>query len=315
MFSSPYETTACVGNKLDQTIGSIRELVAIRRDISPIMGSQNKDILPVYALLPTAANIAPFSHPITVGVPTNNKSEGFVVIDARPYVGMSKDDIVIRNLMELNVSIGRGLLQSLWVSEGVQPFLSVSEFPGNIFSNWISETLARSLGLDLGAQLAVRVIAAHHFLCLFDAEPMDMTDTLHFNRTVLKLGRITGMDGHFIQSLLTNLNPSGNLKDFCNNLALHSGSVRLTDMVPEVLISILSRSWFGVNAASVVGVSLEYPPTWYAMLNAALKQQGLKRTNIAQLALMRAKDNTAKSFGLFTTQHGTGGLNDGKYSR
>lgn len=315
MFSSPYETTACSGYKLTQTEGLVRELVVIRRDISQIVGENTQSFMPVYALLPTASPIPPFSHPLTVKGSTNDKSDGFVVVDVRPYVGMNKDDVVIRNLMEMNVAISRAMLQSVWVTDGAQPFLSTSEYPTNIYSHWVSETLARNLGLDLTAQLSVRIIAASHFLDMFEIDPPDATDTMKLNQRIVKIGRITGLDGHFIQSILSQLNPCKTLSDFCNNLTLYSGSVRLSDMSPAVLISILSRSWFGVNAASVVGVALEHPPTWYAMLYAALKQQGLKKTNIAQLALMRAKDNTAKSFALFVNQYGVGGLDDGKYNR
>lgn len=306
MFKTAYETTACKGLKTDGIISQVKMIIALKEGIMPIIGEKTDEMNSLKAVLPTPAPIAPFSHPIWIE-PTGSY-EGYGIVDVRPYVSLHQGKVAVKNYMEMGVAISRGLLQNLWVDQGSAPFAATSAFPTKIFSTWVSETLSRNLGLDLGSQLQVRAIAAHHFVCMFDETPYDETNSTDIAKLTMKMTRYSGVDGYLLTDLMSKLIPTQNLKDFCTNLALHGGSMRLEDISPEVLISILARSWFGVNAASIVGVALEYPPTWYAMLYAALKQQGLKRTNIAQLALMHAKDETAKSFGLFVNQYGTGGL-------
>jgi hypothetical protein len=62
------------------------------------------------------------------------------------------------------------------------------------------------------------------------------------------------------------------------------------------LITILKSSWFGNNAAELLAVSLEHPPTWVSLVYTSLSERSFKNANLSKIVERYGKNNADNEF-------------------
>lgn len=311
MYQSAYDTTACVGFRIDPLLNSItEEFVGGNIENFTRLHTINagETVGEIYGLFHPDSNIRQFAHPIQVSDSKTNVRQGEKTIRlfvdlrtcTRPVriIEAGRLPYSITDNGEYTFAVMRAKMQLYWMVYGEASLSPIGEFPGKIFCIWISETLSRNLGLSLEAQTAVRTVVADHYLNMFESKDSVSDDSVvGDNRRIKRIADLTDLPADFVIKNISNYpSPSRNIEEMVHNMTATTGGDRLSDLSTGSLIGVLARSWRGATGSEVVAVSLEHPPTFMAMVYASLTELSVKNTNLAKIALMKVRDSSAQSF-------------------
>lgn len=316
MYKSAYETTACQGWRTQDTIndlaadyagGNIHYFHLVHE-----IRCDNK-VAMIYGLYHPDSRVKPFTHPIRSYDSKSNRTMGEEVI--RLFVDLRSCTRPIRGTVASSVANGeqpyaisdngeytfqttRAKLEAYWTMHGEHSLSAFSEYPGKIFSTWISETLTRNLGLSLESQIAIRVIAADHFINMFESKDnVFKDDSSTDTRRIRRIAEMTDIPSEQIIRFISSYeSPSRNVMELVKNMTESTGGDRLSDLTGPALVGIISHSWRGNLGTETVAVSLEHPPTFMAIVYTSLTELAVKNTNLAKIALMKARDASADAF-------------------
>jgi hypothetical protein len=310
VYRSAYDTTACKGYQIDKTVNDIAaDYAGGNHDYFHLLHTLDCDGKrgEIYGLFHPESRVKPFSHPIRSYDSKSNRTQGTEVVrlfvdlrtSTRPNrIVDGNNPYAITDNGEFTFQVARAKLELYWTIHGELSLSAFAEYPGKIFSTWISETLARNLGLSLESQIAVRAISADHFLNMF--EPMESSfhdDNVSDHKRIKRIAEISDLPTeHIIRYISTYVSPSKNVGELVEHMTGSTGGDRLSDLTGPALVGIIAHSWRGTMGTETVAVSLEHPPTFMAMIYTALSELAVKNTNLAKIALMKAKDSSSDAF-------------------
>ena len=225
--------------------------------------------------------IPAFAHPLEY---TDLEKQTRLALDARSFGKFDSLQNIfrVRNDMEYKLAAHRAALNQIWITQSPTILRDISQLPMSIFSSWISEAVARRYALDPREQLNIAILSAIFYNSLFsDETSLVERDRLRIANTVMRALRVSAQD---VFAILDQVSVITDLTSFCALAENISGTVRLKDLNVGILISILGGTWFGTNAKEMVAVALEHPPTWLALLLAALSERSFKNSSITKLA-------------------------------
>lgn len=299
-----YDTTACAGFVMNKTAQALQE-AAIKGWLAPLSGGS-----PILAVNGTAGSdiaIPAFAHPLLVD---DTHKQPQLVVDMRAFGRMDSrtGEFRVRNPIEYGLATARARLNWIWVQPGKQSLLrDVSPLGLQVFSTWIAEAITRRFGLDPAEQLRLSIYAAVLYLSNFidnhGSDTMSEQDKVRITSLISRTLRIKAEDT--LKVLDTDI-VSGevvrgggcpviaNAIQFCS---IVSGvSVRLQGLNAGVLFSILGGTWFGTNAKETAAVALEHPPTWLAILLAAVNERSFKNSGITKITERSGFRDSARSY-------------------
>jgi len=232
-------------------------------------------------------DIPAFHHPIFVESKTEH-GKGTTYVDVRQYgkVDVRKDAWAPTNTPAYTAELDRAKLQQLWCGPMGLSLQDVSALPMALFASWISQAIRRRFNLDPLEQYQLNILAAIYYYHLFRNGGLDgENEKVAVAGRLVKALRVKADD---VLSMLDKLSAAmpegvGDLKAFCAATEIVTESIRLRELNPGVLIQFLGGTWIGPNKVEVVGVALEHPPTWLAMLRQALQDRGYKNSGITQI--------------------------------
>ena len=185
----------------------------------------------------------------------------------------------------------RVLLESMWVGDGPQEILNLGHFQVQIFATWVSELYARRFALDAEQQVRISILAAFYYLCLFtDDKEADL------RRFVPIISKVTTTGTAFVIDTLRDIDHIQDLEALLDTIKTSLDTDRLEGVGIDVMITMLSGSWFGPNNAILVGIALEYPPMWNTLLYLSLTDQSVRANGIAKIALRKQRDSMAREY-------------------
>jgi hypothetical protein len=165
----------------------------------------------------------------------------------------------VRNEIEYGLQKRRAQLNDTWVNDDPALLRDVSRVAVSLFSSWVSENVARRFALDPREQLDLAILAAIHYLSLFlDDEALDAGAR---TKMALQVSRALRCPAAQVLTLLEkqpNLSPG--IAALCDAATDATGSARLQQFNPGILISIVKGTSFGINAVEMLAVALEHPP-------------------------------------------------------
>lgn len=289
---SAYETLACSGSMpaMNRTIDVLKE-----GTLESSTNGQYAGIIEVQGFGVMDKQIPAFVHPIVV--PYNDHSNVFV--DSRPFgkVDPHENRFVVRNAIEYKAMLYRGALNKMWVIEKPAFIRDISPLPINIFVTWLSESISRRFMLEPQEQYKIAILAAIFYNSNFTNETV--LDDREKQRLTSQLMRVLKFKGEDVLEILEHHSVIKGVADFCKIAEEVTGSIRLKQLNPGVLFSVINNTFFGPNASEIVAVAIEHPPTWLGILiSVILNFNYYKNSVIARIMYKKHFDESRDNFEL-----------------
>lgn len=248
---------------------------------------------------PSENKIPPFPHPISV---SGIRGKNFICTDLRLVLRENKGGLFserIKNYQEYTFLLNRHNLCTLWMAGRASEFRTSLRFGAYAFSSWLSGVIGHLKGLDTYQRLVVQVV----LLCYYS----DLTHTLdEIKDPLYRTGQGSWINGILkdavrdIDEILYKVGktPMENLDDVINRIKKVLDSPLLSNLTSSTVMSTVRSHWWGhgVEPQKIVGVALEHPPTWCALVIAALDYSGYKNSLIAQSVTKLGKKDEQEAF-------------------
>lgn len=240
----------------------------------------------VYGMTDVEKDIQVFNHPLV------NLKNDWIALDLRQVVSLDRETgkLRIRSEGEYQLFVQRFILSGMWAT-GKQSAVYAFKFPHIVYGEFVSASLARKFGLHMGDQIRLKVLACLYYASLFTEQLTD--DDLDKLRIRLKNEVLVDdiLDDIFKErDLMTSLDGFGQA---CYNV---TGNIRLKHLDYNVLVTVFSTSWFGLNAKEMILLAMDHPPTWCALVYSCLTQRSFKNSGLAKTVEQKDKKDAGKEF-------------------
>lgn len=297
IFLSPYDTSIGMMSDRRQVEKMLKE--ALIKDMS-YMNTFNvqpfKDIHPVFI---TGAGLSEavipfFNHPLSL----EQQGKTFLFTDVRPFIrkldGQSEkiSERDVKNLTEFLFHKSRLVLSMLWLGQDQTELKNTLAWAGTVYAYWLSDVISRRYGLDAKDQLIITIASHYYYQSLFEKEITEET----VQKLAIQTARATKAPTDMIFKIIDQMGSVSNLDTYCEGLKKAVENVRLSDFNKGILLSIVANSWFGHNSRDIIPVSLEHPPTWCAIVYAAVTERSYKNAGIAKIAERFGKYGQSDNF-------------------
>lgn len=289
----------------DTTIGSSLNTTAIRRAISEAIVRdyiQDKKLnlissleyIPLFVTgrYTSEESIPFFAHPLIVQC----KQGKFICADMRMFVRKDNGSYSeqISNAAEYDMMFHRVVLTLLALTDGPSSLRSSLGFAGVVYASWIAECCGKAFALDIGDQVKLNILAHQFYQSLFFEESKFDEEVLQM--MAVQTAKALRVPVEMCLELFDRLEPATDLEGFCNNVKNILENVRLKNLVPGSLITIVQNSWFGINHRELLAVALEDPLTWIAIVVASLEQRSFKNAMVSRISERLGKQGKAQEF-------------------
>ena len=275
-FRTAYDTTACSGYKLDKTI-ELLKIAYVNKELVDI-GAHN-----IYSLIGGSAitnEVPSFAHPLLVNF---DKNFANLVIDSRSYgkFNTQQNKFIVSNQVDYNILLARAKLNAIWLSGSPNILRDSTNIPMSIFASWIGEAISKRFALNPKEQFDLTILSAIFYNSLFsDVTVFEERDKLRLINIVTRSLRASAQD---VITIVDKMDSVGNIFEFCRMAEKATDSIRLRELNPGLVFTILGGTWFGTNAKEMIAVAVEHPPTWIAMLLAAFNDRTFKNSQIVKI--------------------------------
>lgn len=297
IFRTPYETSVgryCVTDKI---ANAIRESIVKDLIFTTTLGlSKSYEIKPLFVtgLHTSETHIPVFNHPLLV---TNSKGLKFLCFDFRPVVSAAElrdDKLVPKNKSEFDFALSRAALSLAWITGNEFQMKSSLNKAGTVYSAWLGETIAKRFALDPSDQLKITILSHYYWHSLFGNDVKNDEESLQ--NLALGIIQATRAPADLVFEVLEKAGELTDFETYCEAIKKVTENIRLKDINLGIVISLTGSSWFGVNARDLLSVALEHPPTWIAIVYAAINQRSYKHSLIAKVAERAFRGDAVKLF-------------------
>lgn len=229
----------------------------------------------------------------------DNHNNEFWVIDLRPHRNkILKDhqgELVLNIPKDGTVAflITKVLLEMQWNRFGPTTQLYMSDIPLKVFTKWLTGLIKKRYSIDPGTSERVQAIVAYYYLCLH-VDEKDFSSKV-FNQFLIRISRVFAIREDVLTSQLTELGHLGNFSDLVRSLnAIPNRSMQA--ITEDTLYTIIASSWMGgADNRYILNASLEFPPSFIAMVSSGATETFYRRTiiNTFTEAECRRSDITA----------------------
>lgn len=297
IFKDSYQTTVGSISVTKQIEHAIKEAI-IKDNINNVnLDVNNKqEYKPIFitGAYSSENDIPLFTHPITI----NFKNVNYVCTDVRLYVTKNApiDEInsSVKNRTEFNFAKSRGILNLVWLNNGVNSIKNSLGFAGIVFSAWLSETISKTYALDFKDQTVLAIVTSLYYQSLFiDGSELD-DDTKQ--RLAVHTIKATKAPAQMVFEVFDKIKSFSSIEDYCSTVKEVLENVRMKDFNLAMLLTIVRNSWYGTNSKEIISVALEHPPTWCAIVYTALNERTFKNSMIYRIAERFGKRGASDEF-------------------
>lgn len=242
--------------------------------------------IPLYGKSPLEKDIPNFGHPLVCF------SHNWIAADFRQCTKVDKETgkVEIRNTSEFNLTLSRLILSGAW-SVGKSSSLYTNPLPMLVYGDWLAQNLTRVFGLNMGDQVKLFILGTMYYTSLF-SEQFEKED---MEKLKIKLVKQV-FSGDLVDEVSEKVDKLDTIDDFCRLCEVVTGNIRLKNLDYMALTNLLSNNWFGLNAGELTRLSLFHPPTWLALVYAAITDRGYRNTFVAKTAENRGKRGKGEDF-------------------
>lgn len=301
IFNDSYQTTigsAFVTSQIEHALN--RSIISESNFLRALEVNENGEYKPLFVtgLLNSEAEIPLFTHPISI---KSHRGEKFLCTDLRMYVNKAASSYdsgylkpVVKNITEYNFAKSRGILNLIWLNEGSSVIKNNLSFSGVVFSAWLSEIISKTYALDFKDQTIIAIIASFYYQTLF-TNHQEIDEDFKQKMSVHTI-KATKAPADLVFQVFDKIQQLSNIEEFCKAVSTIPENVRLKDFNLAMLLTLIRNSWYGINAKEIISVSLEHPPTWNAIVYAALSERTFKTSSIYKIAERFGKRGVSDEF-------------------
>lgn len=288
IFKTAYDTTVGSSFVMNKTELAIKESIikdyiqsihgelTIELDIKPILLSNSGS---------SEANIPYFSHPLLV---EDLHKQKYLCGDVRQYIkkdGNANNALGmfnIKNESEFNLTYNRLALNLIWLTQRPESLRDLSYIPNSIFSSWISEGIANRFALDPKDQMTLAIISSFYYQSLFTEFNTFLEEDRQKMATMII--KATRAPAKMVFDVTDKITKISNVSEFCSTCQGILENPRIENLNAGLLITIIGNSWFGMYAKETLAIALEHPPTWVALVYAALTERTYKKALLSRIS-------------------------------
>lgn len=236
------------------------------------------------------ASIAPFPAPIY--------HNGIVYVDARPFTTLERDgSLRIKDMVEHRLRLEQAQLELIWIEKPVshENLTEQLRYHREILAKWISDSINFSYGLNPYQSVQMLALASLFTIGQFYNNVDDPT-AFRLQETLAKQFYINHSVYETITTDTERLFPR-DIEEFIQAVSMSQITPRLVDFKAVSLISLLSKSFWGVsNDTLLCTLAIEYPPALLAIIRTCIDNTAYKRSKIGKLVDGNKSKNAHESF-------------------
>lgn len=297
MIDSPWQTSSFTQYKTDSIVSEIMFAASSGRGV---VNEGDR----VSIITPFAEKMDTFNLPITLhelGDRVRNKESARVYIDGRSF--MRKDPkmpgaSIVSDQTRYDFLVRLAELTSYWVNnpDTRLDMMRSGDLPATVFISWVSYASANKLGLDAEAARTLQILTGIYYAHLYHAPEEVLTERGKAKVAQLVI-RWTRHPAEMVLQVANEVGYMGNLFDYTSEMRkLFTSSTRIQQVNVGFLVTALKGSWFGFGATDVVVASLEYPPIFLALIEAAANSRVWKKSQLGSLVERFAKGDSGPAF-------------------
>lgn len=291
LVNTAYDTT--LGSIVDTKVVTAKLVESFIQDelYKENIGIDNSlKIKPVYVTgyYESEDNIPIFTHPVLV----QYRGTDYLCTDLRLYINTKgyKDSKNIadniRNRTEYNFMRSMSVMTLAWLNGSTSYIKDNLKFAGVVFSVNISEAITRAYSLDPTDRLRLNVLTFVYYRSLFLSSKENSDESYlvsEFEIAEIQCMKAFGISNNFFRDTIHNIPKLITINDYIEAIKVSLDNSRLSNINLVVLLTLIKNSWYGNNAKDYITVSLEYPPTWLAIVYTALNEKTYKSSMIYKI--------------------------------
>lgn len=245
--------------------------------------------------LPGDEQIPLFTHPILI---KNFQNTDYLCTDIRLVVskGANLEDFAsyVRDKPTYSLYKSRAILNLSWLNNGPDSLKTGFDLASAVFSQWVSQTLAGKYGLDHSDKATIAVVSSYYYQMFFTEKTTPDEDDLQ--KMAVHTIKTTGVDAARVFELFANIGEITSFIDLPEKILKNVNSRRMEGMNAAAMLNLFKSSWYGTDASEFIRCAFEHPPTWIALVYAAVSDRTYKTSIIARTADVLAKRGRGDEF-------------------
>ncbi len=236
--------------------------------------------------------VGPLPHPLY------DPASDVVYIDVRGQAKVTQfGELKLPESLDVDLLVTRAKLELAWTRLPRNDVYKAFGFSNEMFVRWLTQLISHRMGLHAGQQQELLVVTALYSIGLFYDTIEDPALITRYLRVVSQTYYVDMESVIAIAEKMTVRFPR-NLGEYLESLRALELSPRLRDLTPLMIYNLIGGSWFmTANPNAVVGLALEYPPAFAAMVYMATKYRLFKKTGIGTIV---DKANRKQNFENYT---------------
>lgn len=291
MFKTAYDTLACRAYNTASIEHAIK-LAIIEGEINPfVIPGFNFNFKGVYGINNGNDKIPAFSHPFRMEI---SGTTGYL-IDSRAYVVKDRSgEYSLTNAADFKFQVHRAVMNLEW-EEDPNALKTFGELSPLVFCRWLTEAIVKRLGLNPNEQVRVTTVTLFYWFGLFREKDEEFSEKEKM-MILQKLSQITAIPTTTTMAFVDEIPLMLSIQQYVDVLKNVAGSKRLESLNPALLFSMLSGSWFGLNAKETIAVAVEHPPTFVTIIEMALNNRSYRKSVLGRLTYEADKKGRGEAF-------------------
>lgn len=234
--------------------------------------SEGKDI---FFVTDADLDVSPFQHPLY------DADEDIVYLDVRGYSILDRNgDFRLKGDLDSELLLLRAKLELAWIHGTANELFTAFSFSNDVYVRWLTETLTREFSLNPAQDTQLKVLIA-----LFNIGQYynSITEPALITRYYRLISQQYYVDMDTVQEIASRLTQTfpRDIAEFVAAIKEANISTRMANINEVSILNVLGGAWFmTAQPTLVVGLGLEYPPAFAAMVTMALNYRLFKKTSI-----------------------------------
>lgn len=276
MLRDSYETTVGSSYNIDGILTELDRSV-IDNTIFTSTLPDNETVNELRIVVGENPSLQPFNHPISY--------KDMVFVDAR---AMTKNDPMttlgykVTSGTDFKLQILRSKIQLLGMFNGPSYLSNIHPLPTIVYGRFISEGITFKLGLNPEDQMVLNILATAFYISqTSDGGFSNEGDGV--GKVSMQISRHTHISPDIVGGVLADVTELSTLDQLLELMLEKVDNSRIKQLNAGLFFTTLTYGWKGSNSKELMGVSIEYPPTWMAIVASAITERLQKDSPVSKM--------------------------------
>lgn len=249
--------------------------------------SEGKDVI---FISDSDTNVDPIQHPLY------DADDDVVYLDMRGYSTIDRSgSFTAKQDMDTELQLLRAKLELCWMRATSNELFSAFSYSNEIFVRWFTSHLVSLKNLTPAQDTRLRALVALYSIGLYYNNITEPALITRYYRLISQTYYIPIEDVEAVANSISQPFPR-DLSEFIECMHEADISARLNDVNEVTIQNTLSRAWFfTANPGPVIGLAVEYPPAFCALVTMATKYRLFKKTGIGMVVENNSRRDAHKN--------------------